>query len=193
MTLQTPQIRVWPFRKAPARLQAMFREGTAMDWVASVPGPLAAITESHFQRLRQLHPVSSVEMSDGSVVYWGTPRESITRIAERYAQHDGIASVDRERRMGTRVPMDCPIRYETGSAAHKKTGQGRTVDMSHSGVFFTTESLLRKNTRVTLHIAWPVRLNGDESVELFANGKVVRAQESNAAVQYDHISFRLAT
>jgi hypothetical protein len=85
------------------------------------------------------------------------------------------------------------MRYEAGSPAHKKTGAGRTIDMSSSGVAFTTESLLRKNTRVALHIPWPVRLDDDVPVELFAEGKVVRTEQSRAALQYDQIAIRVAT
>jgi hypothetical protein len=72
-------------------------------------------------------------------------------------------------------------------------GAGRVIDMSSSGVFFTTESLLRRNTRVALHVAWPVRLDGDVPVELFAEGKLVRTERTRAALQYDRIAFRVPT
>lgn len=194
MALLTPRIQSWPFRKTPARLQALFPEGKEMDWVASVPAPLAGVTESHFLRLRQLHPVSSVRFPDGRVVYCGAPRESITLIAGQHAQPNVIAPLDeRERRNGRRVPLACTVRYEIGSSTHKKTGMGRTIDMSSSGVLFTTESLLRANTRVALHVTWPVRLESDVPVELYAEGKVVRTESSRAAIKYDQIAFRVAT
>lgn len=194
MALQTPRIQSWPFRKTPARLQALFPEGKEMDWVASVPAPLADITESHFLRLRQLHPVSSVRLADGRVVYCGAPRESITLIADQNAKPNVVTPFDdRERRNGTRVPLACTVRYEIGSSTHKKTGVGRTIDMSSSGVLFTTQSLLRTNTRVALHVAWPIRLEGDLPVELFAEGKVVRTEPLRAAIKYDQIAFRVAT
>ena len=193
MALQTPRIQSWPFLKAPRRLKAFFREGTSTDWVASVPESLAVFTESHFQRLRQLHPVSSVRLPDGSMVYWGAPREAITSIAVQHSHPELVAPPSKERRAGVRVPLAWVMRYEAGSPAHKKTGAGRTIDMSSSGVAFTTESLLRKNTRVALHIPWPVRLDGNVPVELFAEGKVVRTEQSRAALQYDQIAIRVAT
>ena len=192
MALQTPRIQFWPFRKAPARLQALFREGKDTDWVASVPKPMADFTESSFLRWRQLHPVSSARLPNGRIVYWGAPRESITVIAELFPQPDLVASTDKERRVGARVPLTCTTWYETGPAGRKKAGTGRIIDMSTSGVSFTTETLLRKGCRVELHIAWPVQLEGDVPVELFASGKVIRAESNRASLRYDHITFRIA-
>jgi hypothetical protein len=103
------------------------------------------------------------------------------------------AHPDGERRVGVRVPLACEIWYETGlSPSQKKTGVGRIIDISSSGASFTTESLLRRNTKVALHVTWPVRLEGEVPVELFAAGKVVRAEPSRAALHYDQIAFRVA-
>jgi hypothetical protein len=190
MALETPRIRLWQFRKAPSRLKALFREGNDMDWVASIPEPLVDVFEPYYFRLRQLHPVSSVRLSDRSIVYWGAARESITLITGQDAQ-PRVAHSDRERRIGVRIPLACAMWYEAGSSAQKNTGVGRVIDMSNSGIAFTTESLLRRNTRVALHIQWPVRLQGEVPVELFASGKVIRAERTRAALQYDQIAFKV--
>jgi hypothetical protein len=192
MALQAPCIQSWPFRRAPRRLKALFREGHNTDWVTSVPESLAVFAESHFERLRQLHPVASVRLPDGSTVSWGAPREAITLIAGQCTQPEVVAPPTKERRIGVRVPLACATRYETGSPGHKKTGTGQTIDMSSSGIFFTTQSLLRRNTRVALRIQWPVRLDDNVPVELFAEGKVVRTEQSRAALQYERIAFRVA-
>jgi hypothetical protein len=92
-----------------------------------------------------------------------------------------------------RVPLACTLRYETGSLAQKKIGMGRVIDMSSSGVFFTTESSLRRNTRVALHVGWPVRIDGDVPVELYAEGRIIRTEPTKAALQYDRIAFRILT
>ena len=193
MAFEMPRVRFWQFRKASSRLQALFREGKDTDWVASVPESMASFVEPYFARWRKLHPMSSVQLPDGSIVYWGAPRESITLIADRYPQPDGVAPPGGERRIGVRVPLACATWYETGSPAHKKTGVGRIIDMSSSGVSFTTESSLRRGTRVALHITWPVQLEGEVPVELFAAGKLVRTEQTRAALQYDRIAFRDAT
>jgi hypothetical protein len=81
--------------------------------------------------------------------------------------------------------------YETSSTIHKRREEGRLIDISSSGVAFTTESSLRRNMRVALHIRWPVRLDGEVPVELFASGKVVRTEQSRTALQYDQINFQI--
>jgi len=190
MALETPRIQLWPFRKAPAHLNALFLEGKDTDWIASVPEPLVDVIEPHFFRLRQLHPVSSVPLPGGSVAYWGAPRESIDLIASRYAKPLVVAPPGRERRIGVRVPLACAMWYETGQAANKTTGEGRVIDMSSSGVAFTNESFLERNTRVALHIQWPVKLEGEVPVELCAGGKVVRVEDTRAALQFDQLAFK---
>ena len=84
MPLQMAGIRLWPFRKAPSRFRALFREGKDQDWLANVTYPVADIIEPYFVRLKQIYPVSSVRLPDESVVYWGAPREAISVIASRY-------------------------------------------------------------------------------------------------------------
>ncbi len=193
MAMQTPRIRLWPFHKAPSRHRELFREGNDLDWVASVPEAIAGFTENHFLRWRQLHNVSAVRLPDGSVIYWGAPRESISKIADRYTQLNRAAPVGTERRVGVRVALAWATWYETGSSARKRTGVGRVIDMSSSGVAFTTESFLRRGTRVSLRIQWPVKLEGEVPVELFVAGKLVRSERTKAALQYDRTAFRLAT
>jgi hypothetical protein len=184
-------IRLWPFRKAPARFRALFREGKDLDWLANVAQPVADIISPYFVRLKQLYPVSLVRLPDESVVYWGAPREAISLIAGRYTQPNVVALPRIERRMGARVPLSCPIRYETSSVTHKRWGEGRVIDISSSGVAFTTESSLRRNVRVALHIQWPVRLEGEIPVELFASGKVIRTEQGRTALRYDQINFKI--
>jgi hypothetical protein len=191
MASPTRLIRFWPFRKAPSRVKALFREGKDTDWVASVPESMTDVIEPHFFRLRQLHPVASVQLPDRSTVYWGAPRESISVIASQHPQPSVVAIADGERRTGVRVPLGYTMWYETDSRAPKDTGEGRVIDMSSTGIAFTTESLLRKNTRVELRIPWPVQLEGDVPVELYAAGKIVRAEPAKAALQYDKIAFRV--
>jgi PilZ domain len=191
MPLQMAGIRLWPFRTAPPRFRALFREGKDPDWLANVTHPVADIFDPYVLRLKQLYPVSSVRLPDESVVYWGAPREAISVIASRFTQPNVVAFPPIERRLGVRVPLQCALRYETGSMTQKKRGEGRVIDISSSGVAFTTESALRRNTRVALHIQWPVQLEGDTPVELFASGRVVRAEPGKIALKYDQFNFKI--
>jgi hypothetical protein len=192
MASRTTGIRLWPFRKAPSRFKALFREGKDPDWLANVADPGADTIDAYFVRLKQLYPVSSVRLPDEGVVYWGAPREAISAIASQYNTQPGVAAFSRiERRNGVRVPLSCAMWYETSSMTHKRREEGRVIDISSSGVAFTTESSLRRNMRVALHIQWPVRLDGEVPVELFASGKVVRTEQSRTALQYDQINFQI--
>jgi len=191
MAAQMPRIRLWQFRKAPARIQALFPEGKDADWVASVPEPLAALSETQFLRWRKLFPVSSMRLPDGSAVHWGAPRESINLIADQYPQATSVPAHVKERRTGVRVQLGWSTRYETGSGK-QKTGIGRIIDISSSGAAFTTESLLRPGTRAALYIPWPISLDGGVPVELHAAGKVVRGEETRAALQFDSVAFGVA-
>jgi hypothetical protein len=193
MAAQMPRIRLWRFREAPARFQALFPEGKDPDWLASVPEPLAAVSETQFLRWRKLYPVSSMQMPDGSAVHWGAPRESINLIAGQYPQPTAVPALVKERRTGVRVPLGCPARYQAGSSAEQKTGAGRIIDISSSGAAFTTDSLLRPGTRAAIYIPWPVSLDDGASVELQAAGKVVRGEETSAALQFDHVTFVAAS
>ncbi len=193
MAASAPRLQLWPFRKAPSCLRALFPAGENTDWVCRVPASLSDLAESLFLRLQQLHPVLSVPLPDGSTVYWGVPRESITYLAARTVQCVRLAPAGKERRRGVRVPLACALRYETGALAQKKMDAGRLIDMSSSGIFFTTESSLRRNTKVAVHFAWPVRLDGDVPVELVAEGRVVRAAPTRAAIRYDRIAFKVPT
>ena len=152
---------------------------------------MADIFDPYVLRLKQLYPVSSVRLPDESVVYWGAPREAISVIARQNSQPKVVAFPPIERRMGVGFPLSCPLWYETSSMTQKRSGEGRVIDISSSGVAFTTESALRRNTRVALHIQWPVQLEGEVPVELFASGKVVRAEPSRTALQYDQFNFKI--
>ncbi len=191
MALQAPRIRSWRFQRAPARLQALFPEGRVTDWLAIIPESIATFTEAPFLRWRQLHPVSTVRLADGSIVYWGAVSESIYSIAERPPGTEGNAPAI-ERRSGVRLSLACAAWYEAGPPARTKTGVSQLINMSNSGVSFTTEAKLRKGARAGLRIAWPVRLEGNLPVELAVAGKLVRTDAAQAALQYDRLAFNIA-
>ena len=92
-----------------------------------------------------------------------------------------------------RVRLGCQARYQTGSSGKPQTGIGRIIDISSSGAAFTTDSLLRPGTRAAIYIPWPISLDGDIPVELHAAGKVVRGEETSAALQFDRVAFVAAS
>jgi c-di-GMP-binding flagellar brake protein YcgR len=181
---------VWSFGNAPEDLQALFPQGRDPDWVVHVPEPDRSAIEPSLLQWQSVYPVASKELPDQSVVYWGAPREALQFVPQR----ELVASSPpegAERRAAPRVSIDCSVRYET-HAEPSRNGRGHTIDMSSTGVAFTTESLLPKDTEVTLHLTWPVRLKGDIAVQLSVHGKVIRAAQTKAALQLDAMSFEYA-
>jgi hypothetical protein len=187
---------LWSLSKAPARYRNLFPEGKELDWIASVPAPLATITETQFLRWRQLYPVSSAQLRDGSIVYWGAPRESIPRLAELYSPATDTIPPPAERRSGVRIPMACAARYQTSSRTHPVSGECRIIDLSSSGAAFTTKALPNHGARVALFIPWPVKLLGNLEVEFHATGKIVRRdskrEPKKVALKYDRLNFSVA-
>jgi len=182
MTSETPQrIRMWSFRQAPLEFQSLFPEGSDSDWVAHVPEPERPVVESSLLQWRPVYPVRVTELADRSTIYFGAPRNALESIGERSKLITDPHPVGQERRRAARVRIECPSRYETPQQA----GFGHTIDISSKGVAFTTENMLARNTEVSLHVTWPVRLEGDVPVELYAVGKLVRAEQMKAAMQMD--------
>ncbi len=170
-------IREWFFRSAPRRFQEeLFPKGQDLDWLVHVPKTFVHSAESLLLRWQPLHPVTSVRLPDGSSVYLGAPSEAVNLLADKYPRPSAAPPSGRERRSTVRIPIQCPGRYEVHSRP-RQTGVGLTIDMSSSGVLFTTESELPVNGKVTLHVAWPTRLEPDRIVELRAAGTVTRTLE----------------
>ena len=129
----------------------------------------------------------SAEHADGSMVYFGTPREAVSLIADRGTTIRGPLTAGHERRTAVRVRIECPSRYRTPQHA----GFGHTVDMSSTGIAFTTESTLAPDSPVTLHVTWPIRLEGGEPVEFYAAGKLARTESMKAAMAMDRVGFSI--
>lgn len=68
--------------------------------------------------------------------------------------------------------------------------QGRTVNISSSGVLFTTEHVLIPGRRVEVAIDWPAQLNGKCALKLVARGRVVRFEGDRAALEIMQHEFR---
>ena len=108
------------------------------------------------------------------------------------------ATTDKERaemaRRGERkwFEIDQEVKYRTVHGKVLAEGTGRTVNMSSSGVWFTTEgsSPLTSGMLVELAIHWPVLLNYTCPMKLMIYGCVVRSNEKGAAVAIERYEFR---
>jgi hypothetical protein len=96
-----------------------------------------------------------------------------------------------DRRMKRRFNIEQGLRYRLlfGSRV-AETGTGRTMNISSSGVWFTTEGVLSTGLPVELSMSWPARLNDVCPMKLMIYGCVVRSDEAGAALAIERYEFR---
>ena len=102
-----------------------------------------------------------------------------------------LQGLDAERRRGIRFPMDMEVRYSVvGDHRPTEIGSGRTIDMSSSGLSFTSDKPLSIGQSLDLFIDWPVPLDGDVQLQLVVSGVVVRVAGTVTALQIGRHEFR---
>ena len=81
-----------------------------------------------------------------------------------------------ERRGSIRFALSLEVSY-TVLARRKpvRKGAGRTIDLSSSGLSFSTDGPLLTGQRLEVSIDWPVLLDGAIKLQLVMSGVVVRA------------------
>jgi len=101
-------------------------------------------------------------------------------------------SVNTERRACTRFALELKVDYTVSDRGRAllKTGSGRTIDLSSSGLSFTTDSPLIAGLRLKISIDWPVLLDGAARLQLVISGAVVRANGGSAALRIQRHRFR---
>ena len=95
-----------------------------------------------------------------------------------------------ERRGAVRFPIDQPVRYKVLSRGAAERGSGRTLNISSTGVLFTTELPLRPGQRLELAVNWPAQLDHKQPLKLVASGRVTRAGNGTAAMVINRHEFR---
>ena len=102
-----------------------------------------------------------------------------------------IENLQADRRHSDRFPIQCEVRYRLMSKRiGEQAGEGNTLNMSSSGVLFTSDHLLLPGRRVELAIRWPAQLNNKVPLQLVARGRVVRFEEGRAAIEIQQYEFR---
>src|SRR5207253_3682995 len=102
------------------------------------------------------------------------------------------AEISDDRRSSNRMPIERDVKYKVlgGKKTVKQVGSGKTVNMSSGGVLFTTESALPEGERVELAVSWPAQLNDTLPLKLVAMGRLVRADETQAAISIERYEFK---
>jgi len=98
---------------------------------------------------------------------------------------------ERERRLKRRFQIEQEIRYKMLYGQRiAETGSGKTLNISSSGVWFTTENMLTIGMPVELSMNLPVLLNESCPMKLMIYGCVVRCSDKGAAVAIERYEFR---
>ena len=102
-----------------------------------------------------------------------------------------IEKLQSDRRHSDRFPIERDVRFRVlNKRGGEETGEGKTLNISSSGVLFTSEQLLLPGRRLELAISWPVQLNNQVALKLVARGRVVRFEAGRAAIEIQQYEFR---
>lgn len=95
-----------------------------------------------------------------------------------------------ERRSAVRFPIEREARYKIYSRSTIEAGSGQTINMSSTGVLFTTQRMLRPGERVELSVHWPAQLDNKCPLKLVVIGRVARSVETAAAIAIERYEFK---
>jgi hypothetical protein len=96
-----------------------------------------------------------------------------------------------DRRHSDRFPIEREVRYRVlNKRSSEEVGDGKTINISSSGVLFTVEHMLLPGRRMELSISWPAQLNQKTALKLVARGRVVRFEGGRAAIEIQQYEFR---
>jgi hypothetical protein len=96
-----------------------------------------------------------------------------------------------ERRRSSRFPIEREVRYKTlNQRTEILNGNGKTLNISSSGVLFTADHDLPVGTRLEVSISWPAQLNERCLLNLVARGRVTRHNKGQLALQIQQYEFR---
>jgi PilZ domain len=98
-----------------------------------------------------------------------------------------------DRRHSDRFPIEREVRYRVmNKRGNDEAGEGKTINISSSGVLFTSQHLLLPGRRMELSINWPAQLNNKCALKLVARGRVIRFEQGIAAIEIQQYEFRTA-
>jgi hypothetical protein len=96
-----------------------------------------------------------------------------------------------ERRRSSRFPIERELRYKTlNQRTEILAGNGKTLNISSSGVLFTSDHELPVGTRLEVSISWPAQLNERCLLNLVARGRITRHLRGQLALQIQQYEFR---
>ncbi len=97
------------------------------------------------------------------------------------------------RRGSERLPIEREVHFRVikDRSGKEASGFGKTVNMSSSGVMFTTtEQMLPSRCRVELDIDWPAKLDDKCALKFVAEGHLVRSEVGWAVLEIQRYELR---
>jgi PilZ domain len=95
-----------------------------------------------------------------------------------------------ERRKSHRFPVHQALQYRVVKPSTEKvTGVGQILDMSGSGILFSTQGQLRLGRTLEVTMTWPARLDGICRLKFVASGRVVRSEGQLVAMRIQRYEF----
>jgi hypothetical protein len=96
-----------------------------------------------------------------------------------------------DRRHSDRFPVEREVRFRCLSkSGNEDAGEGKTINISSSGVLFTSKHMLLPGRIMELSVSWPARLNNRCALRLVARGRVIRFEQGVAAIAIQQYEFR---
>jgi c-di-GMP-binding flagellar brake protein YcgR len=96
-----------------------------------------------------------------------------------------------ERRKSDRFPIEREVRYRVlNKRSGEESGEGKTLNISSSGILFTSQHILLPGRRMELAISWPAQLDNKTALKLVARGRVIRFENGRAALEIQQYEFR---
>ena len=96
-----------------------------------------------------------------------------------------------ERRVAGRYAIERDVRWKLRSKKSREApASGRTVNISSSGVLFSTSTSPVPGSIIEVAISWPVAVDGDVELQLIARGRLTRCHDGLAAIHFQQREFR---
>jgi hypothetical protein len=98
-----------------------------------------------------------------------------------------------DRRATDRFPIVRDVRYKIlNTKTPVEFGLGKTVNISSTGVLFSSENPVAPGKRLELSISWPAQLDGQCGLNLVARGRVIRSKGKLVAIEIEKYEFKTA-
>jgi hypothetical protein len=96
-----------------------------------------------------------------------------------------------DRRGADRFAIERDVRFKVlNHKIPEETGTGKTINISSSGVLFSTDQYLLPGKRLEIAISWPAQLESKVRLKLVASGRMVRCDKGKAAIEIHQYEFR---